>query len=59
MNEPSLTPDQRADLVDYFFERAHESIDEAYAFRDASSVAFLLPKAESFIDAVETLVRNN
>lgn len=132
MNEPSLTSEQRADLVDYFFERAHESIDEAkylrdggyfngavtrlyyacfnasrglltanathhgvktmismefirkgllgiehgatlndlfnqrqasdyeaYAFRDASSVAFLLPKAESFIEAVETLARNN
>ena len=136
MNEPTLTPEQRSDLVDYFFERAHESIEEAkylrdgnyfngavtrlyyacfnasrglltacgidtsthhgvktmismefirkgllgiehgatlndlfnqrqasdyeaYAFRDTSSVAFLLPKAESFIEAVESLARNN
>ncbi len=32
---------------------------EAYAFRDASSVEYLLPKAEAFIEAVEDLVNNN
>lgn len=129
MNEQPMTPEQRADLVNYFFERAHESIEEAkylrdggyfngavtrlyyacfnagralltaygmdttthhgvktmismefirkgkldiehgatlsdlfnqrhtsdyeaYAFRDASSVKFLLPKAEAFVEAV-------
>jgi uncharacterized protein (UPF0332 family) len=132
MTEPTLTDEQRADLVNYFFERAHESIDEAkylrdggyyngavtrlyyacfnaarglltvngidtsthngvksmismnfirkgllsiehgatlmdlfnqrhasdyeaYAYRDASSVEFLLPKAESFVNTVEQL----
>ncbi|MBQ7427488.1 MAG: HEPN domain-containing protein [Prevotella sp.] len=129
-----MTPEQRSDLVDYFFERAHESIEEAkyprdggyfngavtrlyyacfnasrglltangidtsthhgvktmvsmafirkgllgiehgatlndlfnqrqasdyeaYAFRDASSVEFLLPKAVAYIEAVESLAR--
>ena len=135
MKEPSITFEQRSDLVKYFFERAHESIEEArylrdggyfngavtrlyyacfnasrgvltakgidtsthhgvktmismelirkgllnvehgatlselfnqrqasdyeaYAFRDASSVAFLLPKAEAYIEAVESLANN-
>lgn len=135
MNEPALTSEQRADLVSYFFERAHESIAEAkylrdggyfngavtrlyyacfnasrglltakeidtsthhgvktmismefirkgllsiehgatlndlfnqrqasdyeaYAFRDANSVAFLLPKAEAFVEVTEALARN-
>lgn len=134
MNEESLTQEQRADLVAYYFERAHESIAEAkylrdggyfngavtrlyyacfnaaralltsngvdtsthhgvksmismnfirkgllsiehgatltdlfnqrhisdyeaYAFRDASSVDYLLPKAEAFIGAVEELAK--
>lgn len=134
MSEPTMTPEQRSDLVDYFFERAHESIEEAkylrdggyfngavtrlyyacfnasrglltangidtsthhgvktmvsmafirkgllgiehgatlndlfnqrqasdyeaYAFRDASSVEFLLPKAVAYIEAVESLAR--
>ena len=136
MNEPQLTIEQRADLVNYFFKREHESIDEAkylrdggyyngavtrlyyacfnaarglltakeidtsthhgvktmismefirkgllgiehgatlndlfnqrhasdyeaYAFRDADSVDYLLPKAEEFISAVELLARTN
>ena len=29
MNEENLTLEQRADLVAYYFERAHESVDEA------------------------------
>ena len=135
MNEEKLTQEQRADLVKYYFERAHESIEEAkylrdggyfngavtrlyyacfnaarglltakcidtsthngvktmismqfirkgllgiehgatltdlfnqrhisdyeaYAFRDADSVAYLLPKAKAFIEAVETLAYN-
>ena len=135
MNEEPMTQEQRADLVSYYFERAHESIAEAkylrdggyyngavtrlyyacfnagrglltangidtsthngvktmismefirkgrlsiehgstlsdlfnqrhicdyeaYAFRDASSVEYLLPKAEAFIDAVEALANN-
>lgn len=135
MNEEPMTPEQRADLVSYYFERAHESIAEAkylrdggyfngavtrlyyacfnasrglltangidasthngvktmismnfirkgllsmehgatltdlfnqrhvsdyeaYAFRDESSVEYLLPKAEAFIEAVEALANN-
>lgn len=135
MNEAPMTPEQRADLVSYYFERAHESIAEAkylrdggyfngavtrlyyacfnagralltangidtsthngvktmismnfirkgllslehgatltdlfnqrhvsdyeaYAFRDASSVDYLLPKAEAFVEAVEALAKN-
>jgi uncharacterized protein (UPF0332 family) len=77
MNEEPMTPEQRADLVSYYFERAHESIAEAkylrdggyfngavtrlyyeaYAFRDASSVEYLLPKAEAFVEAVESLAK--
>ena len=82
-----MTTEQRNDLVAYYFERAHESVEEAkylrdegyynngatladlfnqrqvsdyeaYAFRDASSVAYLLPKAEAFIEAVEELVQD-
>ena len=29
MNEEKLSAEQRADLVEYYFERAHESIKEA------------------------------
>ena len=29
MNEEPMTQEQRADLVSYYFERAHESIAEA------------------------------
>ena len=46
-----------ATLTDLFNQR-HASDYEAYAFRDASSVAYLLPKAEAFIEAVEALVFN-
>ena len=34
MNEESITQEQRADLVSYYFERAHESIAEAKYLRD-------------------------
>ena len=34
MSEPGLTAEQRADLVDYFFERAQESLEEAKYLRD-------------------------
>ena len=34
MNEENLTQEQRADLVAYYFERAHESVDEAKYLRD-------------------------
>ena len=46
-----------ATLTDLFNQR-HISDYEAYAFRDASSVEFLMPKAEAFIEAVEALVNN-
>lgn len=135
MNEEKLSAEQRADLVEYYFERAHESIKEAkylrdggfyngsvtrlyyacfnaarglltsdeidtsthngvktmismnyirkgilkiehgttlsdlfnqrhlsdyeaYSYRDDSSVAYLLPKAEAFIEALELLAKN-
>lgn len=77
MNEVNMTSEQRADLMAYYFERAHDSIAEAkylrdggyfngavtrlyyaaYAFRDASSVEYLLPKAEAFVEAVESLAK--
>ena len=34
MNEESLTNEQRADLVAYYFERAHDSINEAKYLHD-------------------------
>ena len=34
MKEETLSKEQRADLVNYYFERAHESIEEAKYFRD-------------------------
>lgn len=34
MKEEALTKEQRADLVKYYFERAHESIEEAKYLRD-------------------------
>ncbi len=43
MKEEKLTEEQR---------------NEAYAFRDADSVAYLLPKAEAFIGAVKELAFN-
>lgn len=46
-----------ATLADLFNQR-QVSDYEAYAFRDASSVAYLLPKAEAFIKAVEQLAIN-
>jgi hypothetical protein len=36
---------------------SHISDYEAYAFRDASSVEYLLPKAEAFVEAVESLAK--
>lgn len=53
-----LAIEHGATLTDLFNQR-HVSDYEAYAFRDASSVEYLLPKAEAFIEAVETLVNNN
>lgn len=53
-----LAIEHGATLTDLFNQR-HVSDYEAYAFRDASSVEYLLPKAEAFIEAVETLVKNN
>lgn len=53
-----LSIEHGATLNDLFNQR-QASDYEAYAFRDASSVAFLLPKAEAFIEATETLARNN
>ena len=47
-----------ATLTDLFNQR-HISDYEAYAFRDASSVEFLLPKAEAYIEEVEKLAYNN
>lgn len=47
-----------ATLADLFNQR-QVSDYEAYAFRDASNVAFLLPKAEAFIEAVEELAQNS
>lgn len=38
------------------FNRRHTSDYDDYAFNDVSTVDFLLPKAESFIDALEKLV---
>jgi uncharacterized protein (UPF0332 family) len=43
-------------LTDLFNQR-HASDYEAYTFRDASSVDYLLPKAEAFVEAVELLAR--
>ena len=34
MNEEPMTQEQRADLVSYYFERAHDSIAEAKYLRD-------------------------
>ena len=45
-----------ATLADLFNQR-QASDYEAYAFRDASSIAYLLPKAEAFISAVEDLAK--
>ncbi len=47
-----------ATLADLFNQR-QVSDYEAYAFKDASSVAYLLPKAEAFIEAVEELAKYN
>ena len=44
--------------MNLLFNQRHASEYEAYTFRDASSVAYLLPKAEDFIDAVESLALN-
>ncbi len=52
-----LSIEHGATLTDLFNQR-HASDYDAYAFRDASSVDYLLPKAEAFIAAVELLVRN-
>ena len=52
-----LSIEHGATLTDLFNQR-HASDYEAYAFRDASSVAYLLPKAEAFIEAVESLAIN-
>jgi len=46
-----------ATLSDLFNQR-QVSDYEAYAYRDASSVAYLLPRAEAFIEAVEELAQN-
>ena len=46
-----------ATLTDLFNQR-QASDYEAYAFRDADSVAYLLPKAEAFIGAVKELAFN-
>lgn len=53
-----LSIEHGATLTDLFNQR-HVSDYEAYAFRDADSVAYLLPKAEAFVDAVELLANNN
>lgn len=37
MKEEALTKEQRADLVKYYFERAHESIEEAKYLRDGGN----------------------
>lgn len=34
MSDEKLTSEQRSDLVNYYFERAHESIAEAKYLRD-------------------------
>lgn len=52
-----LSMEHGATLTDLFNQR-HVSDYEAYAFRDASSVDYLLPKAEAFIEAVEALAKN-
>ena len=52
-----LSIEHGSTLSDLFNQR-HICDYEAYAFRDASSVEYLLPKAEAFIDAVEALVNN-
>lgn len=52
-----LSIEHGATLTDLFNQR-HASDYEAYAFRDASSVTYLLPKAEAFIEAVESLALN-
>lgn len=52
-----LSIEHGATLTDLFNQR-HISDYEAYAYRDASSVEFLLPKAEAFVKAVEDLANN-
>ena len=49
-----LSVEHGATLGDLFNQR-HSSDYEAYAFRDKSSVDFLLPKAEAYIEAVKEL----
>lgn len=51
-----LSIEHGATLTDLFNQR-HISDYEAYAFRDASSVEYLLPKAEAFVEAVESLAK--
>jgi uncharacterized protein (UPF0332 family) len=53
----NLSIEHGATLTDLFNQR-HISDYEAYAYRDASSVEFLLSKAEAFVKAVEDLVNN-
>ena len=49
-----LNIEHGATLGDLFNQR-HATDYEAYAFRDASSVEFLMPKAEAYIEAVKSL----
>jgi len=51
-----LSIEHGSTLTDLFNQR-HISDYEAYAFRDASSVEFLLPKARAFVEAVEQLAK--
>jgi len=52
-----LSIEHGATLTDLFNQR-HVSDYEAYAFRDASSVDYLLPKSEEFVKATEALANN-
>ena len=53
-----LSIEHGATLTDLFNQR-HVSDYEAYAFRDKSSVDYLLPKAEAFVEVVEQLSKQS
>lgn len=46
MSDEKLTSEQRSDLVNYYFERAHESIAEARYLRDGG---YLTEQSRAYI----------
>ena len=46
MSDEKLTSEQRSDLVNYYFERAHESIAEAKYLRDGG---YLTEQSRAYI----------